>query len=340
MTICNVAKVSQINFNIYGVLNNFALSYILYENIRREIMNKEQTLSQSSSRVTYKELQQIIKMGLVQGNLIPAFAGSWLAIVLANHSFLSSIPQIIMMLLGSTLIMGGACALNNYYDQDIDNIMPSKQKRPTVNDRISDRNLLILSFGMMLIGEALLFALNIPSGVIGLLGIVGYVSFYSIWAKRHTVWNTVIGSFPGAVPPLIGWTAIEGHLSVTAIALFLVVFCWQPVHFYALAIKRQDEYSLANIPMLPSVKGFNRTRVSMFIWLVFLLPLPFLFRDLGITFMVLATLLNLGWLYMGLTSFKKGTDNTKWATKMFIYSLNYLVVFFVLTVIVSLIEMF
>jgi len=279
-------------------------------------------------------------MGLVQGNLIPAFAGSWLAIVLANHSFLSSIPQILMMLVGSTLIMGGACALNNYYDQDIDSIMPSKQQRPSVNGKISNRNLLLLSFGMMLVGEALLFALNIPSGVIGLLGIVGYVSFYSIWSKRHTVWNTVIGSFPGAVPPLIGWTAIEGNISMVAVALFLVIFCWQPVHFYALAIKRKDEYSLANIPMLPSVKGFNRTRVSMFIWLVLLLPLPLLLNDLGTTFIILATLLNLGWLYLGLTSFKKDSDQTKWATKMFIYSLNYLVVFFVLVVVVSLIKMF
>ncbi|KKD23389.1 protoheme IX farnesyltransferase [Staphylococcus cohnii subsp. cohnii] len=303
-------------------------------------MNKEQTLSHNSSRVTFKELQQIIKMGLVQGNLIPAFAGSWLAIVLANHSFLSSIPQILMMLVGSTLIMGGACALNNYYDQDIDSIMPSKQQRPSVNGKISNRNLLLLSFGMMLVGEALLFALNIPSGVIGLLGIVGYVSFYSIWSKRHTVWNTVIGSFPGAVPPLIGWTAIESNISIIAVALFLVIFCWQPVHFYALAIKRKDEYSLANIPMLPSVKGFKRTRVSMFIWLILLLPLPLLLSDLGTTFMVLATLLNLGWLYLGLTSFKKDSDQTKWATKMFIYSLNYLVVFFVLVVVVSLIKMF
>ena len=101
-------------------------------------MSKEQTLSQPSSRVSFKELQQIIKMGLVQGNLIPAFAGAWLAVVMSNHSFLSSIPQILLMLIGSTLIMG-ACALNNYYDQDIDRIMPSKQNRPTVNDRISDK---------------------------------------------------------------------------------------------------------------------------------------------------------------------------------------------------------
>ena len=120
---------------------------------------------------------------------------------------------------------------------------------------------------------------------------------------------------------------------------FLVVFCWQPVHFYALAIKRSDEYSLANIPMLPSVKGFKRTRISMFIWLVFLLPLPFLLSDLGVTFVVIATLLNLGWLALGLTTFKKDSDQTKWATKMFIYSLNYLVVFFVLVVVVSLIKM-
>ncbi|OHP67195.1 protoheme IX farnesyltransferase [Staphylococcus sp. HMSC062A01] len=302
-------------------------------------MSKEQTLTQPSSRVSFKELQQIIKMGLVQGNLIPAFAGAWLAVVMSNHSFLSSIPQILLMLIGSTLIMGGACALNNYYDQDIDRIMPSKQNRPTVNDRISDKNLLILSFGMMLVGEACLFLLNVPSGVLGLIGIVGYVSYYSIWSKRHTTWNTVVGSFPGAVPPLIGWVAIDGNISLIAIVLFLVVFCWQPIHFYALAIKRSDEYSLANIPMLPSVKGFKRTRISMFIWLVFLLPLPFLLSSLGATFVVLATLLNLGWLYVGLTSFKKATDQTKWATKMFIYSLNYLVVFFVLVVVISLIKM-
>ncbi len=109
------------------------------------------------SRVNFKELQQIIKMGLVQGNLIPAFAGAWLAVVMTNHSFLSSIPQILLMLFGSTLIMGGACALNNYYDQDIDRIMPSKQNRPTVNNRITDQNLLLLSFGMMLVGEICLF---------------------------------------------------------------------------------------------------------------------------------------------------------------------------------------
>ncbi|ARJ51555.1 heme o synthase [Staphylococcus lutrae] len=302
-------------------------------------MSKTEVVAQTSSRMTYKELKQIIKLGLVQGNLIPSFAGAWLAIVIAHHAFLASVPQIIMMMLGSTLVMGGACALNNFYDQDIDRLMESKQNRPTVNERITDHHLLMLSFGMMIVGEILLFMLNIPTGVIGLVGIVGYVSFYSIWSKRHTTWNTVIGSVPGAVPPLIGWVAIEGHLSVMAWALFFVVFCWQPIHFYALAIKRKDEYAIANIPMLPAVKSFNRTRLSMFLWMMLLLPIPFFMQELGVVFLVLASLLNIGWIVLGLTSFKSSANETKWATKMFIYSLNYLVLFFALVVVVSLIKM-
>ncbi|MDP4447615.1 heme o synthase [Staphylococcus hyicus] len=302
-------------------------------------MSKSELTVQSKGRVTLQELKQIIKLGLVQGNLIPAFTGAWLAIIFSHHAFLGSIPQIVTMMLGSTLVMGGSCALNNYYDQDIDSIMPSKQNRPTVNDRISNHHLLFLSLGMIIVGEILLFMLNIPTGVIGLAGVIGYVSFYSIWSKRHTTWNTVIGSFPGAVPPLIGWAAIEGQLSMLAWALFLVVFCWQPIHFYALAIKRKDEYAVANIPMLPSVRGFQRTRLGMFLWLFGLLPIPFLMLQLGVVFVILATLLNVGWIYLGLTSFKTTTVETKWATKMFIYSLNYLVVFFALVVVMTLINM-
>lgn len=302
-------------------------------------MSKSELTVQSKGRVTLQELKQIIKLGLVQGNLIPAFSGAWLAIIFSHHAFLGSIPQIVTMMLGSTLVMGGSCALNNYYDQDIDSIMPSKQNRPTVNDRISNHHLLFLSLGMIIVGEILLFMLNIPTGVIGLAGVIGYVSFYSIWSKRHTTWNTVIGSFPGAVPPLIGWAAIEGQLSMLAWALFLVVFCWQPIHFYALAIKRKDEYAMANIPMLPSVRGFQRTRLGMFLWLFGLLPIPFLMLQLGVVFVILATLLNVGWIYLGLTSFKTTTVETKWATKMFIYSLNYLVVFFALVVVMTLINM-
>lgn len=235
--------------------------------------------------------------------------------------------------------MGGACAINNYYDQDIDSIMPSKQKRPTVNGRISNRHLIQLSFGLMVVGEILLFMINIPTGIIGLLGIFGYVVLYSIWSKRHTVWNTVVGSFPGAIPPLIGWASIDPSLSPLAWTLFLVLFAWQPAHFYALAYRRKDEYALANIPMLPSVKSFNRTRLSMLFWVVLLLPIPFLMTQLGTVFIVIATLLNLAWMLLALYGFKKEINKSKWATSMFVFSLNYLVIFFVMTVIVTVIQL-
>lgn len=292
-----------------------------------------------TGRLTLYEIKAIIKMGLVQGNLIPTFAGAWLAIVFGGFNFFQSLPIVLLMIVGSTLIMGGACAINNYYDQDIDSIMPSKQKRPTVNGRISDRHLIQLSFGLMILGEILLFMINIPTGIIGLLGIFGYVVLYSIWSKRHTVWNTVVGSFPGAIPPLIGWASIDPTLSPLAWTLFLVLFAWQPAHFYALAYRRKDEYALANIPMLPSVKSFNRTRLSMLLWVVLLLPLPFLMTQLGTVFIVIATLLNLAWLILALNGFKKEINKSKWATSMFVFSLNYLVIFFVMTVLVTVVQL-
>lgn len=292
-----------------------------------------------TGRLTLYEIKAIIKMGLVQGNLIPTFAGAWLAIVFGGFNFFQSLPVVLLMIVGSTLIMGGACAINNYYDQDIDSIMPSKQKRPTVNGRISDRHLIQLSFGLMVVGEILLFMINIPTGIIGLLGIFGYVVLYSIWSKRHTVWNTVVGSFPGAIPPLIGWASIDPALSPLAWTLFLVLFAWQPAHFYALAYRRKDEYALANIPMLPSVKSFKRTRLSMLLWVVLLLPLPFLMAQLGIVFIVIATILNLAWMLLALYGFKKEINKSKWATSMFVFSLNYLVIFFVMTVIVTVVQL-
>ncbi|WP_239772837.1 heme o synthase [Mammaliicoccus sp. I-M36] len=292
-----------------------------------------------TGRLTLYEIKAIIKMGLVQGNLIPTFAGAWLAIVFGGFNFFQSLPIVLLMIVGSTLIMGGACAINNYYDQDIDSIMPSKQKRPTVNGRISDRHLIQLSFGLMILGEILLFMINIPTGIIGLLGIFGYVVLYSIWSKRHTVWNTVVGSFPGAIPPLIGWASIDPSLSPLAWTLFLVLFAWQPAHFYALAYRRKDEYALANIPMLPSVKSFNRTRLSMLLWIVLLLPLPFLMTQLGTVFIVIATLLNIAWMILALNGFKKEINKSKWATSMFVFSLNYLVIFFVMTVLVTVVQL-
>lgn len=290
-------------------------------------------------RLTLKDVKGIIKLGLVQGNLIPTFAAAWLAIVMTQQSFIGSIPEVVSMLIGSTLIMSGSCALNNFYDQDIDALMPSKMNRPSVTGKISSSQLLKLSIALILAGEIILFMINMTTGVIGMLGVFGYVVLYSVWSKRHLVSNTIIGSFPGAVPPLIGWACIDPALSKLAWMLFIIMFAWQPAHFYALAIKRKEEYRLASIPMLPTVSGFNRTRLGMLLWILVLLPTPFFMGELGNMFIVIASLLNVGWLLLGLTGFKSDIKQEKWAMQMFIYSLNYLMIFFVMIVVVTLIQM-
>src|SRR5690606_14567183 len=145
--------------------------------------------------------------------------------------------------------------------------------------------------------------------------------------RRH-VSNTIVGSISGAIPPLIGWAAVEPALGTGAWALFLIMFIWQPPHFYALAMKRTEEYRAANIPMLPVVKGFHRTKKSMLAWVLLLFPLPFLLMELGIGFIILATALNIGWLVLAIRGFK-AADDLKWAKKMFIYSLNYMTILFV-----------
>lgn len=289
-------------------------------------------------RLTFKDVKAIVKLGLVQGNLIPAFAGAFIAIMLSGRSFLSSIPELLTMLFGTTLIMAGSCALNNFYDQDIDSIMPSKQDRPSVTGKVSTASILQLSLVLMIVGEMLLFMINIETGIIGFLGIFGYVVLYSVWSKRHLVSNTIIGSFPGAIPPLVGYAAIEPSLSSTAWMLFVIMFIWQPAHFYALAIKRSEEYALAGIPMLPSVKGFKRTRLSMLFWVMLLLPTPFFMQELGTVFIVLASVLNLGWLLLAISGFRSNVKENKWAMTMFVYSLNYLMIFFVMIVVVTLIQ--
>lgn len=289
-------------------------------------------------RLTFKDVKAIVKLGLVQGNLIPAFAGAFIAIMLSGRSFLSSIPELLTMLFGTTLIMAGSCALNNFYDQDIDSIMPSKQNRPSVTGKVSAASILQLSFVLMIVGEILLFMVNIETGIIGFLGIFGYVVLYSVWSKRHLVSNTIIGSFPGAIPPLVGYAAIEPSLSSTAWMLFVIMFIWQPAHFYALAIKRSEEYALAGIPMLPSVKGFKRTRLAMLFWVLLLLPTPFFMQELGTVFIALASVLNLGWLLLAISGFRSNIKENKWAMTMFVYSLNYLMIFFVMIVVVTLIQ--
>lgn len=281
-----------------------------------------------------KDFLALIKIGIVNSNLITTFTGIWLAFQFTNRNFLNELDLLFYTLFGAALIIAGSAAMNNYIDRDIDPVMKSKRNRPTVTGRFKPTAVLITSLTFIVVGEILLFMASTSAGVWGLAGIISYVVLYSMWSKRKHVSNTVVGSISGAIPPLIGWAAVEPGLSIGALALFLIMFVWQPPHFYALAMKRTKEYRAANIPMLPVVKGFERTKRSMLVWVIFLFPLPFLLPELGTIFLVLATALNIGWLILAITGFR-AVDDLKWATRMFVYSLNYMTILFVSMIIFS-----
>lgn len=301
----------------------------------RALSTAVETTSDTATTSTLKDFLALIKIGIVNSNMITVFTGLFMAMQINGLHFLQHIDILIFTLGGSGLIIAGSAALNNLIDRDIDPVMSRTKSRPTVTGRFKAPAVLALAISFILIGEVLLFSASPAAGVWGLAGVFSYVVLYSMWSKRKYVSNTVVGSISGAIPPLIGWAAVEPSLGAGAWALFLIMFIWQPPHFYALAMRRTEEYRAANIPMLPVVKGFQRTKKSMLVWVLFLLPLPILLHELGIAFMILATVLNIGWLYLAGKGFK-AKDDIKWATGMFVYSLNYMTILFVSIIIFSL----
>lgn len=301
----------------------------------RSISPSVKSATQEKTTTVTQDFLALIKIGIVNSNMITVFTGFFLALQLQSGKFIANLDVLFLTLFGSGLIIAGSAAFNNYIDRDIDPIMKRTKARPTVTGRFSSSTVLAIALTFIVIGEALLFSISTTTGLWGLAGIISYVVIYSMWSKRTHVSNTVVGSVSGAIPPLIGWSAIEPSLGAGAWALFLIMFIWQPPHFYALAMRRTEEYRAANIPMLPVVKGFNRTKWSMLGWILLLFPLPMLLADLGTAFIILATALNIGWLYLAVRGFK-AKDDMKWATKMFIYSLNYMTILFVSIIIFSL----
>ncbi|PIC71693.1 MULTISPECIES: heme o synthase [unclassified Sporosarcina] len=282
----------------------------------------------------WKDFLALIKIGIVNSNLITTFTGLFLAFQFTGKSFLHNLDLLVFAILGTGLIIASSGAMNNLIDRDIDPVMSRTKSRPTVTGRFKAPAVMTLAVTFLLAGEVLLFSASPMAGWLGILGVFAYVVLYSMWSKRKHVSNTVVGSLSGAIPPLIGWAAVDPTLPMGAWALFLIMFIWQPPHFYALAMRRTEEYRAANIPMLPVVKGFERTKKSMLMWVLLLFPLPFLLPQLGTGFIVFATLLNVGWLYLSIKGFKAKED-LKWATGMFVYSLNYMTILFVSMIIFS-----
>lgn len=285
---------------------------------------------------TWKDFLDISKMGIVISNLIPTFTGLWLAMHFLGMGFFANVDIVVWTLLGAACIMIGGCAFNNYIDRDIDPIMKRTKTRPSATGHLSGRQILWYASIVSALGVIfLLMTGSLSATGYGLLGLFIYVVIYSKWLKRTHSLNTIVGSFSGAMPPLIGWAAIDPNLSQVAWILFLIMFLWQPPHFLALAMKRVKEYRAAGIPMLPVVAGFAVTKRQIYTYIAALFAVSLLLYSLGPVYLLGSGLLGLGWLGMGLFA-KRFKDNVVWARMMFVYSLNYLTVLFLLMIVVTL----
>ncbi|MFB1051903.1 heme o synthase [Paraliobacillus sp. JSM ZJ581] len=300
----------------------------------------EEMLTNSADQAVEKikrtaDLKALFKTGIIQSNVMTALAGFLLALYQNQLQLNDYWLDLFLMLIGSALVIAGGSVLNNYYDRDIDLIMIRTQKRPTVTGTMSLTVILLLGILLSIVGVIFLFITSWQAAFFGFLGWFAYVVLYTMWSKRRYTLNTAVGSLSGAVPPLIGWSAVDPDLSIMAFALFVLIFVWQTPHFLALAIKKKDEYQAANIPMLPVVYGFDVTKRQIIFYIICLLPIPFFLYELGLLFFLLASGLNIGWLMVSLKGIKK-QDTYKWANKVFVYSLFYLMIIFISIIIFTL----
>lgn len=295
----------------------------------------DKSVIHAKNRTWLSDLKELFKGIVLIANVLPVFAGFWLALFFNHAAFADYWGIFLLTMFGSTLVMAGALLINNWFDVDIDTVMERTQKRPTVTGHISLQAVLTLGIGLSAIGLILLWLTTVEAAIYALIGWVTYVVLYTMWSKRRYTLNTIIGSVSGAVTPLIGWAAIDSAYHLIPISLFLILFIWQVPHTFATAIKKFDEYKAANVPMLPVVYGFAFTKRQMVVYIACLLPVPFLMISLGTVFVGIATVLNIVWLILGLRGFF--TENTlKWARIQFVYSLVYLTIVFFAAIVVTL----
>lgn len=302
-----------------------------------ELQSNEQMISyiKKSYLYSWADLKQLLKIGIINSNTMTAFAGFWLALYFTSTSFYANWHMLLVCVFGTAFIIAGGCVLNNYYDRDIDKVMNRTKKRPTVTGTMKLGDILLIGISLTIVGLSILLLASPQTAIIGFVGWFSYVVLYTMWTKRKYTINTAVGSLSGAIPPLIGWSCIDPNLHPVAWLLFLLIFIWQTPHFLAIAMKKVNEYKIANIPMLPVVYGFKMTKRQMLVYIICLLPIPFFMNDLGTVFVVIASILNVVWLMLALKGFKVGNNDKKWANQMFLYSLLYLTVIFILMITIS-----
>ncbi len=238
---------------------------------------------------------------------------------------------ILLVCLGGALSAGGAGAINHAVDRDIDRTMARTADRPVASGRVSPGAAIAFGLGLETASFLLLaLTVNPLAASLSLSGFLGYVCVYTLWLKRTTPQNIVIGGAAGAVPPLVAWAAVTGGLDGMAFYLFAIVFFWTPPHFWALSLLMKDEYAKAGIPMLPVVRGEEETRRQILLYTVLLYAvtqLPFCAGGLGVAYLVPSMLLGTGFIYFSARLFR--SRDRRWALRTYLYSLAYLALLFI-----------
>ncbi|KGP81468.1 MULTISPECIES: heme o synthase [unclassified Paenibacillus] len=279
---------------------------------------------------TWKDFIHITKPGILRTNLIAVFGGFWLA-----SQWDIDYGKLMLTLLGTVLIMASSCVFNNYFDRELDLKMERTRNRSLPTGRLTPK--VVLSYAIILgvLGLIILFSFSgALAGLCGMFGMFVYVIMYTLWLKRSSTWSTSIGGLSGAMPPVIGYVAVTGRMDLGAWLLLAMLFLWQPPHFWALAIRRVEDYRAGGFPLLPVVKGIERTKIQMIPYLVLQIFVPILmyaYWYAGIFYLTVSLILSVLWLYYALIGFRaKNTD--AWAKKVFLYSINYLSLSFILMI--------
>jgi protoheme IX farnesyltransferase len=233
--------------------------------------------------------------------------------------------------IGIAFCAGAAAAINHVVDERIDQKMSRTTNRPVAQGRVSQSEAIAFAAVLALLGAALLaITINVLTAVLTVASLVGYAFIYTMFLKRATPQNIVIGGLAGAAPPLLGWTAVTGEIHAHGLLLVLIIFAWTPPHFWALAIHRKEEYAAVGIPMLPVTHGnrFTALHILLYTILMFLITLlPYITLLSGWIYAIAATLLGLRFLYWSIEILREKNPDAPMAT--FKFSITYLMVLFI-----------
>ncbi|WP_163855520.1 heme o synthase [Paenibacillus elgii] len=281
----------------------------------------------------WKDWVSVIKPRIMTSNLFCAFAGYCLA---SRWEF--DLSVLTYMLVGTALILAAASMANNVLDRFRDVHMERTRNRPLPGGRLNPRIVAAAAIVAGLIGLAVLYAFGNPlSMALGFVGIFVYVVIYTAWLKPTSTWSTSVGGISGAMPPMIGYCSYSNELNLGAWLLFLVLFLWQPPHFWALGILKKDEYRAAGYPLLPVVKGARRTKWQMLPYVAALFPVTYLLYAhdcVGAVYLLTSTAL-LGIWFLQCLSGLFTKDDRGWAKASFKLSLYYLTFSFLIIIVES-----